>query len=567
MEIILTALIFLALIGVIQLFFYYKNKRRKDKNKQNLLMENVKQKNEIKPDINVFVDAAKNGDIAILRDMISKGLDVNAKNESRWSALIMASYNGHKDAVELLLDSGADPNLPSWTGETALIRAAMSDHVDIDIVKLLINRGANVNSRDNVGTTAVMRAALAGQRSVVEFLLDKRADVNAKDNSGHTAWTFAAQRGHTDVLKELEKYGKKYGIKINMPPPPPSDPWIEVGSLLTILHYDYGVIVYRNENDEIKTMIVPEKKSENPLNNPKVKQHLEELYSFPQGILYSSLPKGLSSTEIKITEVFDKTDPKTTFQDNSKLIDFKQFNTKKATEAVEVLMTKAIFAAPSISQAEVIDEYKKLRLSWLSKELVKGSLSQVKKIILSNLEELAALNRFNEFIIEAYPDQKCAQVNAMFTNPQTFLGIRLWRTQDAIFTCGDKDFRIDISGISGKQGVKTTQVAKKETATVSTSVSQPESSPKPKSRPPTANAPQFIKNLLAVIDKGDVAAAMKILDAHKNESFSNYYLNRLFCSKCQKYIDWKNLLTQFSITPVVVAFLSFQKETDFRLPI
>jgi ankyrin repeat protein len=395
--------------------------------------------------IDYFVEAAKKGDTASLRRMISKGIDVNAKDKYGWVAIIMASANGHKDAVNLLLNNGANPNLPAWNGETALMRASASGHKEI--VNLLLKHGANVNSRDNDGLTAIMRTAYTGQRSVIELLLDKGADVNAKDNHGRTAWTFAAERGHNDLLKYLEQYGKRHSIKINMPPPLPKDPVAEVTSLLFVLQADYGVMVYRNESDEIKIGTDPEKKVDNSLNNPKVKQLLEELYNFPQEILYSCLPKAVSS-EIRITELFDKTNTKPIFRDNGKLIDFKEFKTKKAGEAVEVLMTKAIFAVPSISESEVIEEYKGVRLSWLSKELVKGSLSRVKKIILSNLEELVSLNRFDEFSIDVYPDQKCAQVNVLFINPPAFLGIRLWRTQDAIFACGDKEFRSDSTTVS-----------------------------------------------------------------------------------------------------------------------
>ena len=41
------------------------------------------------------------------------------------------------------------------------------------------------------------------------------------------------------------------------------------------------------------------------------------------------------------------------------------------------------------------------------------------------------------------------------------------------------------------------------------------------------------------------AHAMKILEKDKNESFTNYYLNRLYCSSCQKHVyeQWKHLLS------------------------
>jgi len=49
----------------------------------------------------------------------------------------------------LLIDKGADVNAKDITGETALMVAAERGHTEI--VKLLIGRGADVNARNIVG--------------------------------------------------------------------------------------------------------------------------------------------------------------------------------------------------------------------------------------------------------------------------------------------------------------------------------------------------------------------------------------------------------------------------------
>ena len=250
--------------------------------------------------MDAFVKAAQNGNLTFLKDMISKGIDVNAKDQNKWTALIMASYNGHADAAKLLLDSGADPNLPSWTGETAVMRAAVSGHVQI--VRLLFDRGANLNAKDKDGMTAVMRASFTGQRSVVEFLLAKGADVNARDNRGHTAWTFASDRGHNELLRDLEKYGKISGITIDSPPPKPKDPWVESRMIVHELQSDYGVVVYRDENDDVKVSVLNEAASREPLSNPEVEKLLKALRAYPKQVLRSSV-QTFVLPEYKIKEV------------------------------------------------------------------------------------------------------------------------------------------------------------------------------------------------------------------------------------------------------------------------
>ena len=42
--------------------------------------------------------------------LITKGANVNAKDEDNYTALILASKKGHKDVAELLIAKGADVN-------------------------------------------------------------------------------------------------------------------------------------------------------------------------------------------------------------------------------------------------------------------------------------------------------------------------------------------------------------------------------------------------------------------------------------------------------------------------
>ena len=51
-------------------------------------------------------------------------------------------------------------------------------------------------------------------------------------------------------------------------------------SILWVLQYDYGVIVYRSKDENIKIGIDSKYESEKPLENPEVKKLLDELYSW-----------------------------------------------------------------------------------------------------------------------------------------------------------------------------------------------------------------------------------------------------------------------------------------------
>ena len=130
---------------------------------------------------------------------------------------------------------------------------------------------------------------------------------------------------------------------------------------------------------------------------------------------------------------------------------FEEINTKRATEAVSALMEHAFFATPEISEAEVIQEYKQVGATWHSKELFKGSPSKVTELILRNLEEYEKDDRFQHFGINVYPEQKCAQVSAIFRN--FFFGVRVWRTAAVAFVCGNAGFRSDPVGYADREAL------------------------------------------------------------------------------------------------------------------
>lgn len=76
--------------------------------------------------------AAESGlkDIADL--LISNGADVNKTvNSTGWSALDIASLNGHEEVVKLLIDYGADVNLATQEGWSALDLAIKNGHTKI----------------------------------------------------------------------------------------------------------------------------------------------------------------------------------------------------------------------------------------------------------------------------------------------------------------------------------------------------------------------------------------------------------------------------------------------------
>jgi ankyrin repeat protein len=72
---------------------------------------------------------------------------INNKDNNGYTALMIASENGHKEVVELLLNKGANINYKNDDGYTALMLASAKGHKNI--VELLLNKGAHIDYKND----------------------------------------------------------------------------------------------------------------------------------------------------------------------------------------------------------------------------------------------------------------------------------------------------------------------------------------------------------------------------------------------------------------------------------
>lgn len=79
--------------------------------------------------------------------------------------------DGHVEVARLLLDSGAQVNMPTDSFESPLTLAACGGHVDLAM--LLIERGANIEEVNDEGYTPLMEAAREGHEEMVALLLSQ----------------------------------------------------------------------------------------------------------------------------------------------------------------------------------------------------------------------------------------------------------------------------------------------------------------------------------------------------------------------------------------------------------
>lgn len=152
-----------------------------------------------------FIEAAERSDLELVRSLLAKGADVNARRSSFHTALMEAVSAGNVKLAGLLLDKGADVNARGPDGVTALIESVSGPTAEG--TRLLLARGADVNAKTNYGTTALIFAAMTGFADVVQLLLEHGADVNAESASGLTAIRQAEIRNYREIVKLLKQAG------------------------------------------------------------------------------------------------------------------------------------------------------------------------------------------------------------------------------------------------------------------------------------------------------------------------------------------------------------------------
>jgi ankyrin repeat protein len=138
--------------------------------------------------------------------LLDNEAEIDARSEERgWTPLMFAAYDNNADMVRLLLDRGADVNARNIYGWSILTVTARVGH--LEIVQELIDRGAELNIKNEDGMTALMWAANEGHIDVVNALLDAGANPDIRSKSRDTAMKYAAYQGHTDVVRQLARRG------------------------------------------------------------------------------------------------------------------------------------------------------------------------------------------------------------------------------------------------------------------------------------------------------------------------------------------------------------------------
>jgi len=147
--------------------------------------------------------------------LIEHGAEINRWHHNGGSPLFFSVWQSDPERMRMLLELGADPNLPDPdTGEAALHIAAL--RLLTECVRGLLEFGANPNSQTQVGVrsngahrpllqgeTTLHFAAELGDQDMITALVDAGADKSAVNALGETPRDFAAKCNRGENIVNL----------------------------------------------------------------------------------------------------------------------------------------------------------------------------------------------------------------------------------------------------------------------------------------------------------------------------------------------------------------------------
>ena len=124
----------------------------------------------------------------------------------RMQALHLAAFNGHDKEIRSQLGvHDRDINRPDGTGAYAVVWASLNGHKTA--VQTLLDHAADINAQGGEYGNALQATCYEGHNEIVQLMLKRGADVNAQSGFFGNALQAARSEGHEDIVEMMLQYG------------------------------------------------------------------------------------------------------------------------------------------------------------------------------------------------------------------------------------------------------------------------------------------------------------------------------------------------------------------------
>ncbi|XP_044158313.1 CARD- and ANK-domain containing inflammasome adapter protein-like [Bufo gargarizans] len=161
--------------------------------------------------ISAMFKAVKLNLFGIIKALIDKGTDVNARNDIQYTPLLLAAELGKSETAQALIEKGAQVSDRTPNLNTALHLSVQAG--DVSTTNLLLRKGINVNITGPGEQTPLHVAAYHNRPDLSDILLAAGANVNAVTKESVTPLHLASQRNNVDVARNLIEHKANVNAK------------------------------------------------------------------------------------------------------------------------------------------------------------------------------------------------------------------------------------------------------------------------------------------------------------------------------------------------------------------
>lgn len=149
-----------------------------------------------------MAECVSSGQLDIVKDYVDAGFSPSIRNKKGVPILCLAVRNKFHEITKYLIDIGADINSVSEDRNNTPVMDAAANG-DLDAVKLFVNEGADLEVQSKNGQTALILAVGDGNIEISTLLLQAGADFEAKDFLGMSAKSYANLFKKEEILKYM----------------------------------------------------------------------------------------------------------------------------------------------------------------------------------------------------------------------------------------------------------------------------------------------------------------------------------------------------------------------------
>lgn len=159
-----------------------------------------------------LIGAARAGELEAVEELLDRGANVDARDSNDSTALVAAAYGNHVEVARLLIGARADVNAKDVTEQSAFHIATSEVGEGVALLELTLDSGADVTAKDGYNGTGLIRAAHRGYVEIVRRLLEAGIEI---DHVNRLRWTALLEaiilgdggEAHTEVVRALVEAG------------------------------------------------------------------------------------------------------------------------------------------------------------------------------------------------------------------------------------------------------------------------------------------------------------------------------------------------------------------------